>query len=81
METSAPYNQAGMPGDDQTIVGAIRRQEERLARDPGSLAFAQLADLYRKAGRTRDAITFTFATLILRFERFLIRIGTDNMPS
>ena len=56
METSAPYNQAGMSGDDQTIVGAIRRQEERLARDPGSLAFAQLADLYRKAGRTRDAI-------------------------
>jgi tetratricopeptide (TPR) repeat protein len=26
-------------------------------RDPGSLAFAQLADLYRKAGRTADAIT------------------------
>ena len=38
------------------IVGAIRRQEERLARDPASLAFAQLADLYRKAGRTRDAV-------------------------
>ena len=56
METSAPYNQAGMSGDDHTVVGAIRRQEERLARDPGSLAFAQLADLYRKAGRTRDAI-------------------------
>lgn len=45
-----------MLGDDQTIVGAIRRQEERLARDPASLAFAQLADLYRKAGRTRDAV-------------------------
>ena len=45
-----------MSGDDQTIVGAIRRQEERLARDPASLAFAQLADLYRKAGRTRDAV-------------------------
>jgi len=45
-----------MPGDDQTIVGAIRRHEERLARDPASLAFAQLADLYRKAGRTRDAV-------------------------
>jgi tetratricopeptide (TPR) repeat protein len=45
-----------MPGEDQTIVGAIRRQEERLARDPASLAFAQLADLYRKAGRTRDAV-------------------------
>ncbi|MBI1963760.1 MAG: tetratricopeptide repeat protein [Candidatus Rokubacteria bacterium] len=35
---------------------AIRRQEERVARDPGSLAFAQLADLYRKAGRTEDAV-------------------------
>jgi tetratricopeptide (TPR) repeat protein len=55
-ETSAPYNQLGMPANDQTIVGAIRRQEERLARDPTSLAFAQLADLYRKAGRTRDAV-------------------------
>src|SRR5262245_10210645 len=55
-ETGAPYNRLGMPGDDQTIVGAIRRQEERLARDPASLAFAQLADLYRKAGRTRDAV-------------------------
>ena len=56
METCAPYNRLGMPVDDQAIVGAIRRQEERLARDPASLAFAQLADLYRKAGRTRDAV-------------------------
>ena len=56
METCGPYNSLGMPGEDQTIVGAIRRQEERLARDPASLAFAQLADLYRKAGRTRDAV-------------------------
>jgi tetratricopeptide (TPR) repeat protein len=55
-ETSAPYNRLGMPGNDQAIVGAIRRQEERLARDPASLAFAQLADLYRKAGRTREAV-------------------------
>ena len=55
-ETQAPYNRLGMLGDDQTIVGAIRRQEERLARDPASLAVAQLADLYRKAGRTRDAV-------------------------
>jgi tetratricopeptide (TPR) repeat protein len=42
---------------DDALVAAIRRHEERLARDPGSLAFAQLADLYRKAGRTQDAIT------------------------
>ncbi len=55
-ETCGPYNSHGMSGEDQAIVGAIRRQEERLARDPASLAFAQLADLYRKAGRTRDAV-------------------------
>jgi tetratricopeptide (TPR) repeat protein len=46
-----------MPVDDAAIAGAIRRHEERLARDPSSLAFAQLADLYRKAGRTQDAVT------------------------
>jgi tetratricopeptide (TPR) repeat protein len=34
----------------------MRRYEERLAKDPSSLAFAPLADLYRKAGRTREAI-------------------------
>jgi tetratricopeptide (TPR) repeat protein len=55
-QTSAPYNRLAMPVNDQAIVGAIRRHEERLARDPASLAFAQLADLYRKAGRTRDAV-------------------------
>jgi tetratricopeptide (TPR) repeat protein len=46
----------GCLGKIRRSVGAIRRQEERLARDPASLAFAQLADLYRKAGRTRDAV-------------------------
>ena len=44
------------PVDDTDQVAAIRRAEERLAREPKSLAFAQLADLYRKAGRTADAI-------------------------
>jgi len=43
--------------DDPGLAEAIRRQEERLQRDPGSLAFAQLADLYRKVGRTREAVT------------------------
>ena len=43
--------------DDPALADAIRRQEERLKRDPGSLAFAQLADLYRKVGRTREAVT------------------------
>jgi hypothetical protein len=46
-----------MPVDDATAANAIRRQEERLQRDPTSLAFAQLADLYRKTGRPRDAIS------------------------
>ena len=46
-----------MSTDDPGLAEAIRRQEERLQRDPGSLAFAQLADLYRKAGRTREAVT------------------------
>jgi tetratricopeptide (TPR) repeat protein len=45
-----------MLADDPGSVNAIRRHEERLQRDPASLAFAQLADLYRKAGRTREAI-------------------------
>ena len=43
--------------DDRGLTEAIRRHEERLARDPESLAFAQLADLYRKAGRPAAAIT------------------------
>lgn len=46
-----------MPDDDVAIAGAIRRHEERLAKDPASLAFAQLADLYRKAGRSEEAIS------------------------
>jgi len=52
---------------DDALVAAIRRHEERLARDPGSLAFAQLADLYRKAGRMQDAIA-------------LCRQGLDRYP-
>src|SRR3989442_13846296 len=56
-ETHAPYNRSDMSVDDPALDAAIRRQEERLQRDPGSLAFAQLADLYRKAGRTREAVT------------------------
>ena len=37
-------------------AGLIRRYEERLAKDPESLAWAPLADAYRKAGRVREAI-------------------------
>ena len=43
--------------EDRGLSDAIRRHEERLARDPESLAFAQLADLYRKAGRAAAAIS------------------------
>src|SRR2546427_6598088 len=56
-----------MTVDDPAIAGAIRRHEERLQRDPESLAFAQLADLYRKSGRARDAIA-------------LCRRGLDRYP-
>src|SRR5712692_6543950 len=52
-----PIPQAGgAAAEDPVAASAIRRYEERLARDPASLAFAPLADAYRKAGRTREAI-------------------------
>jgi tetratricopeptide (TPR) repeat protein len=40
-----------------------------LAKDPTSLAFAQLADLYRKAGRPADAIA-TCRTGLLRYPHY-----------
>jgi tetratricopeptide (TPR) repeat protein len=43
--------------EEPSAVVAIRRLEERLAKDPGSPTFAPLADAYRKAGRLGDAIT------------------------
>ena len=58
-----------MPVDDLAMAAAIRRQEERLAKDPTSLAFAQLADLYRKAGRPADAIA-TCRTGLLRYPHY-----------
>jgi tetratricopeptide (TPR) repeat protein len=48
---------------DDALLAAMRRHEDRLARDPSSLAFAQLADLYRKAGRMSDAIALCRAGL------------------
>ena len=41
---------------EMALAAAIRRYEERLAKDASSLGFAVLADLYRKAGRLDDAI-------------------------
>lgn len=54
--TPEPHVGAPVAAEESALTAAIRRYEERLARDPGSLAFAPLADAYRKAGRTRDAI-------------------------
>ncbi len=58
-----------MTVDDPAITGAIRRHEERLQRDPESLAFAQLADLYRKSALCRRGLDryphYTTARLIL----------------
>jgi tetratricopeptide (TPR) repeat protein len=45
------------PNDDAATTMAIHRYEERLAKDPTSLVFATLADLYRKAGRTAEAVS------------------------
>jgi tetratricopeptide (TPR) repeat protein len=42
--------------EEPASVLAIRRLEERLAKDPGSPVFAPLADAYRKAGRIEEAV-------------------------
>lgn len=56
MVDSVPRPGGGGVVDDPVAASAIRRYEERLAKEPTSLAFATLADLYRKAGRAREAI-------------------------
>jgi tetratricopeptide (TPR) repeat protein len=56
-----------MAADDAAQAAAIRRHEERLAKDPASLAFAPLADVYRKVGRAQEAIR-------------LCREGIDRFP-
>ena len=43
--------------EEPAALLAIRRLEERLAKDPGSPTFALMADAYRKAGRVREAIS------------------------
>jgi tetratricopeptide (TPR) repeat protein len=52
----APRAGADASAEDLAALSSIRRYEERLAKDPRSLAFAPLAELYRKVGRVRDAI-------------------------
>jgi tetratricopeptide (TPR) repeat protein len=56
MVYSPPRADGDIAAEDPAATSAIRRYEERLAKDPGSLAFAPLADAYRKAGRTAAAI-------------------------
>lgn len=56
MADSVSRRGEGRTTQDTVAASAIRRYEERLAKDPTSLAFAALADVYRKAGRTQDAI-------------------------
>jgi len=52
----APTDPGGASSPELVLAAAIRRYEERLAKDPASLGFALLADLYRKAGRVDDAV-------------------------
>lgn len=53
--TNEPTRTTASP-QELAVAAAIRRYEERLAKDPASLGFAVLADLYRKAGRVDEAI-------------------------
>jgi tetratricopeptide (TPR) repeat protein len=56
MANPIPQGGRAAVAEDSVAAAAIRRYEERLMRDPTSLAFAPLADAYRKVGRTREAI-------------------------
>jgi tetratricopeptide (TPR) repeat protein len=56
MADSVPRPGGGDGASDPTLESSIRRYEERVAKDPTSLAFAPLADAYRKAGRIGEAI-------------------------
>lgn len=53
------------------MKSAIRSYEERLAKDPNSLAFVPLAEAYRKMGRTREAIALCEAG-IRRFPDYMM---------
>lgn len=68
MAFAVPRAGSDEAAEDVGALASIRRYEERLAKDPASLAFAPLADLYRKAGRLREAIT-------------LCREGLERVPT
>lgn len=69
VDTMRDHAAAGAGETDAALTAAIRRHEERLARDSSSMAFAQLADAYRKAGRLVDAIT-TCRNGLARFPQY-----------
>ncbi len=54
--TPEPHIGAPVAAEEGALAATIRRYEERLARDPGSLVFAPLADAYRKARRVPEAV-------------------------
>jgi tetratricopeptide (TPR) repeat protein len=56
MVQPVPRAGSGVAAEDAAHAAVIRRYEERLAKDPSSLAFAPLADAYRKAGRIGEAV-------------------------
>ena len=56
MVQPVPRAGSGVAAEDAAHAAVIRRYEERLFKDPSSLAFAPLADAYRKGGRIQDAI-------------------------
>jgi predicted Zn-dependent protease len=61
MASPVPRSIGGVAAEE--AASATRRYEERLARDPESLAWAPLADAYRKAGRAQEAIALCRAGL------------------
>ena len=56
MADTVPRPGEGGEAHDPKTESVISRYEDRVAKDPTSLAFAPLADAYRKAGRLKEAI-------------------------
>ena len=69
MANPIPQVGVAVAAPDPVAAGAIRRYEERLAKDPAGLAFAPLADAYRKVGRAREAIRLCQQGLV-RFPQY-----------
>jgi len=63
-----PATRSRADATDDGVAASIRRYQDRLAKDPSSLAFAPLAELHRKAGRPQEAVR-------------LCREGLERVPS